>query len=86
MKLNTHALRYLTNDDWRTLQAVQNGSRNHEVVPTVLIGRLSGLRGSGTVDRAISTLAKVNLIAKVKNASCQCRAAAVMGAQADLGR
>lgn len=72
MKLNTHALRYLTNEDWRVLQAVQNGSKNHEVVPTPLINRLSGLRGASGVDKAISTLAKVNLIAKVKNASCQC--------------
>ena len=71
MKLNTHALRYLTNEDWRVLTAVENGSKNHEVVPTPLIIQLSGLRGASGVHKGISTLAKVGLIAKVKNAHCQ---------------
>ncbi|KAI5815826.1 RIO1 family-domain-containing protein, partial [Pyronema omphalodes] len=68
MKLNTHALRYLTHDDWRVLAAVEQGSKNHEVVPTPLIIQISGLRGASGVNRAISTLAKNDLIAKVKNA------------------
>lgn len=42
------------------------GSRNHEVVPTPLIGSISGQRNS--VHRCISNLAKVGLIGKVKNA------------------
>ena len=42
------------------------GSRNHEVVPTSLIASISG-PGIG-VHRCISNLAKINLIAKVKNA------------------
>jgi RIO kinase 2 len=42
------------------------GSRNHEVVPTSLIASISG-PGIG-VHRSISNLAKINLIAKVKNA------------------
>ena len=46
------------------------GSRNHEVVPTPLIVQISGLRGGSGVHRSISTLAKTNLIAKVKNAKC----------------
>ncbi|ERF71575.1 hypothetical protein EPUS_00564 [Endocarpon pusillum Z07020] len=66
MKLDTKALRYLTNDDWRVLTAVETGSRNHEVVPTSLIGSISGSKGG--LQRCISTLAKANLIAKVKNA------------------
>ena len=70
MKLNTHALRYLQNDDWRVLAAVEHGSKNHEVVPTVLIIQFSGLRGASSVNRCISNLAKVGLIAKVKNAKC----------------
>ncbi|TGZ82791.1 RIO1-domain-containing protein [Ascodesmis nigricans] len=68
MKLNTHALRYLTADDWRVLTAVEMGSKNHEVVPTPLITKISGLRAASGVNKAISMLAKSGLIAKVKNA------------------
>lgn len=50
---------------------VENGSRNHEVVPTPLITQLSGLRAGSGVNKSISALAKVNLIAKVKNARCK---------------
>ncbi|KAJ5587321.1 RIO1 family protein kinase [Penicillium hispanicum] len=68
MKLDAKAIRYLTSEDFRVLAAVEAGSRNHEVVPTPLIAQLSGLRGGSGVNRAISNLAKTNLIAKVKNA------------------
>ncbi|KAJ5159972.1 Serine/threonine-protein kinase rio2 [Penicillium canariense] len=68
MKLDAKAIRYLTSEDFRVLQGVEAGSRNHEVVPTPLISQLSGLRGGSGVHRAISNLAKINLIAKVKNA------------------
>ncbi|KAI5800059.1 RIO1 family-domain-containing protein [Geopyxis carbonaria] len=68
MKLNTQALRYLSAEDWRVLTAVEMGSKNHEVVPTVLIIKISGLRGASGVNKSISTLAKSGLIAKVKNA------------------
>jgi RIO kinase 2 len=43
------------------------GSRNHEVVPTPLISQIASLRGNG-VHNCISNLAKIGLIAKVKNA------------------
>jgi RIO kinase 2 len=66
MRLDTKAMRYLTAEDWRTLTAVETGSRNHEVVPTPLIGQISGLRGG--VHKSISALAKVGLIARLKNA------------------
>ncbi|KAL5341586.1 Rio2, N-terminal-domain-containing protein [Aspergillus crustosus] len=68
MKLDPKAIRYLTAEDFRVLSAVEQGSRNHEVVPTPLIAQISGLRGGSGVTRAISNLAKINLIAKVKNA------------------
>ncbi|OGE58091.1 hypothetical protein PENARI_c001G03119 [Penicillium arizonense] len=68
MKLDAKAIRYLTSEDFKVLAAVEAGSRNHEVVPTPLISQLSGLRGGSGVNRAISNLAKTNLIAKVKNA------------------
>ena len=46
------------------------GSKNHEVVPTTLIVQISGLRGESGVNKCISSLAKVGLIARVKNAKC----------------
>ncbi|KAK5121468.1 hypothetical protein LTR85_005301 [Meristemomyces frigidus] len=68
MKLDIKAIRYLTSEDWRVLQAVEQGSKNHELVPTPLIAHLSGARGGSGVHKCISALAKVGLIAKVKNA------------------
>ncbi|KAK3070323.1 Serine/threonine-protein kinase rio2 [Teratosphaeriaceae sp. CCFEE 6253] len=68
MKLDISALRYLTSEDWRVLQAVEQGSKNHELVPTPLIQQIAGLRGGSGVHRCISALAKVDLIARVKNA------------------
>ncbi|KAG9241269.1 RIO1 family protein [Calycina marina] len=67
MKLDSKHMRYLNADDWKTLTAVETGSRNHEVVPTALIGQISGLRGQ--VHRSISALAKIGLIGRLKNAS-----------------
>ena len=67
MKLDTKSLRYLNSSDWRTLTAVESGSRNHEVVPTPLIANLAKA-SQGDVQRSISLLAKSTLIAKVKNA------------------
>ncbi|RDW80662.1 serine protein kinase RIO2 [Coleophoma crateriformis] len=66
MRLDTKHMRYLAAEDWRVLTAVETGSKNHEVVPTPLIGQISGLKGG--VHRSISALAKVGLIARQKNA------------------
>lgn len=74
MKLDTRSLRYLTAEDWRVLTAVEMGSRNHELVPTPLIVQISGLRAGSGVHKSISTLAKADLIARMKNASCLFRA------------
>ncbi|KAL9126445.1 MAG: hypothetical protein Q9217_004501 [Psora testacea] len=68
MKLDTKHLRYLTAEDWRVLTAVEMGSKNHESVPTSLIIQLSNLRSGSGVHKCISTLAKANLIARMKNA------------------
>ena len=48
------------------------GSKNHEVVPTVLIAQISGLRNGG-VNKLIGSLAKRNLVSKVQNAKCELR-------------
>ncbi|KAG6068482.1 hypothetical protein E4U32_000636 [Claviceps aff. humidiphila group G2b] len=69
MKLDTRAMRHLAAEDWKVLLAVEMGSRNHELVPTVLIEKLSRLRGGASgVHKSISALAKVGLIARVKEA------------------
>lgn len=60
-------MRYLTAEDFRVLQAVEQGSRNHEVVPTHLIHTLSGMRSMSGTNRSISDLAKLSLISKLRN-------------------
>ena len=69
MKLDPKQIRYLTSEDWRVLTAVEQGSRNHLVVPTSLIISLTNARGGSQISKSISSLAKSNLISKVKNAS-----------------
>jgi RIO kinase 2 len=49
---------------------VEMGSKNHEVVPTVLIAQISGLRNGG-VSKLIGSLAKRNLVSKVQNSKCK---------------
>ncbi|PAV22169.1 RIO1-domain-containing [Pyrrhoderma noxium] len=66
MKLDATDLRYITSDEFRVLTAVEMGSKNHEVVPTVLIAKIASLRGGG-VNKLIGSLAKRNLISKVQN-------------------
>ncbi|XDT40898.1 RIO1 family [Nakaseomyces glabratus] len=68
MKLDTSHMRYLTADDFKVLQAVEQGSRNHEIVPTQLIHQISKMRSLSGTNRSISDLAKLKLISKVRNA------------------
>ncbi|KAI5920189.1 RIO1-domain-containing protein [Camillea tinctor] len=69
MKLDSKAMRHLTSEDWRVLTAVEIGSKNHEVVPTPLIESIAKLRGGPSRTRkSISALAKVGLIARLKEA------------------
>ncbi|KAG7099283.1 hypothetical protein E1B28_001142 [Marasmius oreades] len=67
MKLDATDLRYITSDEFRVLTAVEMGSKNHEVVPTILIAQISGLRNGG-VNKLIGSLAKRNLVSRVQNA------------------
>ena len=57
-----------TLDRANTLQ-VEQGSKNHELVPTSLIAQISGAR-SGGVNKALGELAKKKLVGKVQNAKC----------------
>ncbi|KAK9455462.1 RIO1 family-domain-containing protein [Dipodascopsis uninucleata] len=68
MRLDVSSMRYLSSEDFRILTATEMGSKNHEVVPTVLIAKIAGLRNGSGVGKCISDLAKANLIAKVRNA------------------
>lgn len=68
MKLDTSHMRYLTADDFRVLQAVELGSRNHELVPTQMIHSIGGLKNPAASRRAIGDLAKVKLLARLRNA------------------
>ncbi|XBW38795.1 hypothetical protein QEN19_004379 [Hanseniaspora menglaensis] len=69
MKLETAHMRYLTPEDFNVLEGVERGSINHELVPTSLIYRLSTMmKSQGGTNRAISDLAKLNLITKIRNA------------------
>jgi RIO kinase 2 len=62
-------MRYLASEDWRVLTAVEMGSKNHEIVPTPMIEKIARLRGGASgVHKSISALAKVGLIARVKEA------------------
>ncbi|TKA55595.1 hypothetical protein B0A53_02773 [Rhodotorula sp. CCFEE 5036] len=47
--------------------SVEQGSKNHEIVPSALIAQLAGAR-SGGVNKALGELAKKKLVAKVQNA------------------
>ncbi|KAI1793909.1 RIO1-domain-containing protein [Ganoderma leucocontextum] len=67
MKLDATDLRYVTSDEFRVLTAVEMGSKNHEIVPTILIVKISGLRNGG-VNKLLGSLAKRNLVARVQNA------------------
>ncbi|GAA5866990.1 hypothetical protein JCM3774_003748 [Rhodotorula dairenensis] len=67
MKLDATDLRYISSDAFRVLAAVEQGSKNHEIVPSALIAQLAGAR-SGGVNKALGELAKKKLVAKVQNA------------------
>lgn len=68
MKLDTSHMRYLTADDFRVLQAVELGSRNHELVPTQIIHSVGGLKSPSATNRALGDLAKLKLVARLRNA------------------
>lgn len=68
MKLDTSHMRYLTADDFRVLQAIELGSRNHELVPTQMIHSIGGLKSPSATNRALGDLAKLKLVLRLRNA------------------
>eukprot|EP00177_Eucheuma_denticulatum_P007077 GFKZ01012871.1.p1 GENE.GFKZ01012871.1~~GFKZ01012871.1.p1 ORF type:complete len:465 (+),score=83.16 GFKZ01012871.1:773-2167(+) len=63
MKFDPAALRYLSDDDFRVLTAIEMGMRNHELVPIPLISVISGLRHGGYM-RALKEVHKNKLVHK----------------------
>ena len=61
MKLDPSALRYLTKDHFRILQAVEQGMKNHDLVPVELVARIADLRHGG-VRKFISDLMRHKLL------------------------
>ncbi|CAL5226049.1 g8861 [Coccomyxa viridis] len=50
MKLDVNALRYLSKEEYRVLQAIELGQKNHDIVPVPLIESLAKLRRGGIAD------------------------------------
>lgn len=63
MKLDPAALRYLSDNDFRVLTAVEMGMRNHDLVPVALISAISGLRHGGSM-KSLKEIHKNKLVHK----------------------
>ncbi|EIE18013.1 RIO1-domain-containing protein [Coccomyxa subellipsoidea C-169] len=61
MKLDVNALRYLSRDESRTLQAVEIGQKNHDIVPVPLVDSIAGLKHGGVV-RCLKALLRQKLV------------------------
>ena len=66
VKFDLSVLRYLSNDDFRVLTAIELGMRNHEVVPVQLIESIAKLKRGNTF-KIISNLLKHKLIQHFNN-------------------
>ena len=60
MKLDVEQLRYLSRDDFRVLTALEQGMKNHDVVPTELVAAISGLRSGAS--KVLAHLTRQKLI------------------------
>ena len=60
-KIDVECMRHLSKDDFRVLQAVELGMKNHDLVPTDMIISIARLRHGGA-HRFISTLHRFKLI------------------------
>lgn len=61
VKLDVSNLRYLSNEEFRVLVAVEMGMRNHSLVPTPLIEKIACLRHGG-VGKLLGNLLKFKLL------------------------
>jgi len=56
-----NGIRYLTKDDFRILTAIEQGMKNHEIVPTVLIATIAKIKRASVKD-CITSVHKLKLI------------------------
>lgn len=61
MKLDATVMRYLDSTDFRVLSAIEQLSKNHDLVPTAMIGRIAKVKASG-VRGSLSELHKHKLV------------------------
>lgn len=61
VRLEGELLRYMDRDEFRVLTAVEQGMRNHEMVPTQLIAALAKLKHGGA-KRALTAVHKNKLV------------------------
>jgi RIO kinase 2 len=61
VKLDVSQLRYLSNEEFRVLVAVEMGMKNHHLVPTPLIERIASLRHGGT-KKLLENLLRLKLL------------------------
>lgn len=62
MKLDVKALRYMSQEEFRVLTAVEVGMKNHDAVPLELVVSLAGLRHGGA-QKLVSNLLRNKLVA-----------------------
>ena len=62
MRLDVKYLRYMSIEEFRVLTAVEQGMKNHAIVPVELIVSIAGLRHGG-VQKMISNLLRAKLVA-----------------------
>ena len=60
-RMDVSALRYLSRDELRVLQAVEQGMKNHDLVPVELISSIANLKHGGAF-KALSTLLRCKLL------------------------
>lgn len=60
-KLDVSVLRYMTRDEFRVLQAIETGMRNHELVPKQLLASLSTLK-PGLANKVLGELIRHKLV------------------------
>jgi RIO kinase 2 len=66
MKLDPKGIRYISDEGFRVLTAVEMGCRNHEIVPINLISTIAKLK-AGIPSRLIGELLRYKLIHKEAN-------------------
>ena len=60
-RMDVSALRYLSKDEMRTLQAVEQGMKNHDLVPVELVSSIASLKHGGAF-KALAVLLRAKLL------------------------